>query len=133
MNKPLIFPFKMSKTVKILYLMLPIIGGIMFLYFSNKYQNKFFEKYSLMKKETELNGVVSDIKHQKSTFITLNNKSHIKVTFLKNTQYKPNDFDIFIQCGDSISKKANSDTLYIYRKGKEYFFVANPLYYSGWE
>jgi len=46
---------------------------------------------------------------------------------------KPNDFDIFIQIGDSISKRADSDTLFVYREGKEYFFVANPLYYPGWE
>lgn len=29
----------------------------------------------------------------------------------------------FIQNGDSIFKPANSDSLYVYRKGKEYYFI----------
>ena len=110
-----------------------IVGFIITVYISLNWQKQLNEKYPLLKRESEVNGIVTDILQQKSAFITLNNGAYIEVRYLKNTQYKFYDFCNFIQLNDSLSKRAYSDTLYVFREGEKYFFVANPLYYSGWE
>lgn len=40
-----------------------------------------------------------------------------------NYSYKEPSFKRFIKVGDHLSKKANSDTIYVYRENSEYYFV----------
>jgi len=34
---------------------------------------------------------------------------------------------VLLNVNDSISKKANNDTIYVYYRGKEYYFVAGKM------
>jgi len=133
-EKPLIAPIKISNQKVLIYLIILFaIGGPVLYITSENWSKQLKEKYPLLKKESEVNGIVTDILHQKSVFITLNNGTHIEVRYLTNDQYKFYDFCDFIQFNDSLSKRAYSDTLYVFREGQKYFFVANLPYYPGWE
>jgi len=136
-EKPLISPIKISNRKKTIFyigfFVYLIIGFIITVHISDNWDKQLTEKYPLLKKESEVNGIVTDILHQKSVFITLNNGAHIEVRYLTNDQYKSYDFCNFIQFNDSLSKKTYSDTLYVFREGQKYFFVANLPYYPGWE
>ena len=129
-------PFKrivFTKKQTILFIAFFVFGFIIMIVISSIQRYQLDNKYPLMKRETEINGVIIGKLNPKCTYITLNNNSYIRVLTLTNTQYKPNYFDFFITYGDSLSKRANSDTLYVYRGGREYYFVTNPLNYAGWE
>ena len=41
-----------------------------------------------------------------------------------NKQYNPSDIELFLQLNDSIYKPAYSDSIYIYRDGKTYYFIS---------
>jgi len=137
MKKTFITPIKVSKRKKtifyIVFFVYLIIGFIITIHISENWSKQLTEKYPLLKRESEVNGIITDILHQQSAFITLNNGAHIEVRYLTNHQYEFYDFRNFIQFNDSLSKRAYSDTIYVFREGQKYFFVANPLYYSGWE
>ena len=132
-EKPFINPIRLSKKMTILLVIWFIIGGIVTFYIYEYQWDKMINTYQLVNKKSEFEGVVFDIYRQKFTCVNLNNKLYLRFNSLWNDAYEPYDFHPFVQLNDSLSKRAYSDTLYVYRDGKKYFFVANPLYYPGWE
>ncbi|WP_353123853.1 hypothetical protein [Dysgonomonas capnocytophagoides] len=44
-----------------------------------------------------------------------------------NYLYKPYDICDFLQINDSINKPVQNDSLYVYRQGKEYYFVLGEV------
>jgi hypothetical protein len=57
------------------------------------------------------------------TFITLSNGSKISFGSAENRNYSQPTLDGFIESGDIILKHKDSDTIYINRRGKEYYFL----------
>lgn len=61
-------------------------------------------------------------------YVDLSNGSCFRTVYPTfNYAYQPYEFDTFLQVGDSISKKAENDTIFIYRKNYEYYFVLNKI------
>jgi len=79
------------------------------------------EKYIGIKKESEFSVVIVDFFIHSSALITLNDSIHISL-YAYYTIDEDISFRDFIQVGDSIRKSAGSDTVYLYRDNKEYYF-----------
>ena len=60
-------------------------------------------------------------------FITLEDNKYYWVNRAINYNYNPYEIFDFLQVGDSLSKTRNSDTIYIYRAGKEFEFKFNSV------
>ncbi|QIK55605.1 hypothetical protein G7051_15115 [Dysgonomonas sp. HDW5B] len=59
-------------------------------------------------------------------YVDLSNGSRFRTVYPTfNYTYQPYEFDTFLQLGDSISKRAENDTILIYRNNKKYYFVLN--------
>jgi len=82
-----------------------------YLYPSISYEQHVYEK------------VVRVVPYQSIARIELEDGTHCTLSNARNYLYKPMDLNYFLTIGDLIEKKANSDTLYIHRGSKEYFFV----------
>ncbi|WP_088655691.1 hypothetical protein [Geofilum rhodophaeum] len=71
-----------------------------------------------------LNGVVVKVKADRSSaFGELQDGRRVFFFDSDNYNYKPYSLCKFLNIGDSIIKHNQSDTLYIYRDEKEYYFV----------
>lgn len=47
---------------------------------------------------------------------------------MKNESYKPTYFGNFIHYYDSLVKHFNSDTIYLYREKRKYYFILDELH-----
>ncbi|MDL2323473.1 hypothetical protein LJC52_05770 [Bacteroidales bacterium OttesenSCG-928-A17] len=110
-----------------------VVGGIVITKISSNRIKRLKDEYPLMNINTNINGIISNHFIDRATYVELMDDKNICVLFLRNSQYKRSSFGDFIQVGDSISKKAGSDTVYIFREGMEYYFVADPKHYWNWE
>lgn len=114
--------------------------GLVFFYQSDindrKESELLKEEYPLVEKGNclEISGVVQRGKislkqYSKGAFcIDLNNG--LKFSLFGTTRnyfYNPYDIEDFLQRNDSIYKPAQSDSLYIYRDGKVFYFVLNEV------
>lgn len=94
------------------------------------------EKTERMRRESEKNyyieisGIVSSIRQNRgTTFLSLkkdpNKNYYFGVT--RNNSLKPYYLDDFLQAGDSIYKAANSNELFVFKKGKRFRFIIDKI------
>jgi len=127
-EKPLIAPIKISNRKVLIYLIIlfaigvPILNNI-----SENQWNNMLNTYHLVDTKSEFEGIVYNIELQKFTCVNLNNKIYIRFNSMDNYSYKPFNFSSFLQVGDSIYKKEESDTVYIIRNDAKYYFLINSL------
>lgn len=70
-----------------------------------------------------LNGVIVRVNPDRgSAFGRLKDGRRVSFTSSENFDYEKYNLGEFLRVGDSIEKVPDSDTLYIYRKGKKYYF-----------
>lgn len=70
-----------------------------------------------------LNGVIVRVNADRgSAFGRLKDGRRVFFTSSENFDYEKYNLGEFLRVGDSIEKIPDSDTLYIYRKGKKYYF-----------
>ncbi len=86
-------------------------------------QKKDWEKYPEVTYRTELNGVISNIRINRGTFAEFKNGQKFSLPSSDNLSYIPYVIGRFINKGDSISKPAFSDSIFIYRDKDKYYFV----------
>jgi hypothetical protein len=138
MEKFKIFNHEISLTNKNIFLLTAIITIIALIigYFYWKYSNAYLDwvdrdvkEYALVNTDQVINGrIISYYEKKGEPLVTLNNSSKIRFEYSVNKKYpKPNLFD-FLNPGDSISKKMNSDSLFVFRsKGKFYFILGKSI------
>ena len=123
-----------------IFLLISFLLGLVFFYQSDindrKESELLEEEYPWVKKgdSFEILGVVQRGKislkqYSKGAFcIDLNNGLKFSLAGItRNYLYKPYDIKEFLEINDSIYKPAQSDSLYIYRDGKVFYFVLNEV------
>lgn len=65
------------------------------------------------------------------TYLTLDNGAKVRFSSTINKKYSPSDLDRFIEKGDLLIKDIDSDTLFIKRRAKRYYFVLDHTIYYG--
>jgi hypothetical protein len=65
------------------------------------------------------------------TYLTLDNGEKVRFKSSENKNYATSDLDEFIENGDRLIKHIDSDTLFIKRRAKEYYFVLDHTIYYG--
>lgn len=78
--------------------------------------------------DTEISGIISYTTIDRGNIsLRIKRPKEIKyiLTVTANYNYNPSDLEEFVRGGDSIYKPSSSDTLYIFRKGKRFYFIIN--------
>lgn len=129
----------MKKTIFSLFKGFFVFAAILFSYFYldniwNKFKEKEEQEFpsAVDLGHGNIKGVV--VKKRESLYVRMRNLVELSngvkfrfYTFTGNKRYSPADLDEFLQKGDSIYKPAGSDSIYIYRYSKEYYFILGKL------
>ena len=101
-----------------------LIGGFIIMVFIGIYlQKKQWENYPVVTYKTQLKGEVKKIRINRGTLGELTNGQKFSLPSSDNYSYSPHFIGRFINRGDYIQKDAFSDTLFVYRDEKEYYFI----------
>ena len=107
-----------------------IIGVFIFivicfiLYIPHEIQTKLDSNYPHLKYNDEVFGKVEKIKVNRGTiYFDLKNNLRFKTYSSNNFNYSPFSIDDFIIYDDSVYKPKNSDSLFVFRDKKRYFFI----------
>ena len=100
-----------------------IIGFLLMSIISVILQNHKLNNSVHLRYSDHLNGVIVRVNADRgSAFGRLKDGRRVFFTSSENYDYERYNLGEFLRVGDSIEKVPDSDTLYIYRKGKRYFF-----------
>jgi hypothetical protein len=133
MEKFKIFNHEISLTNKNIFLLTAIITiiALIFGYFYYKYSILYLDwvdrdvkEYALVRNDEEINGrIISYYEKKGEPLVILDDFSKIRFEYSENKKYpKPYLFN-FLNAGDSISKKRNSDSLFIFRDKSIFYFI----------
>lgn len=116
----------MNNNMKIIGILLSITIVVFLIFYFTKRDSKKIEQlhneYKLVQKEIEINGRITDLYINKGAcFISLDSKK-IFIKTSANYLYKEVYLDRVLEVGDTIIKKSGSDTIKVYKMGKEYYF-----------
>lgn len=103
-----------------------IIGVFIFivLYIPHEIQTKLDSNYPHLKYNDEVFGKVEKTKVNRGTiYFKLKNNLRFNTYSSNNYNYSPFSIDDFIIYDDSIYKPKNSDSLFVFRNKKRYFFI----------
>ncbi|MEE4196268.1 MAG: hypothetical protein V2I54_01375 [Bacteroidales bacterium] len=82
------------------------------------------ESYKSLQFDSEINStLLRKFNNQGISYIKLNTEKKFKFRVYENSNYSPSYFIEFIKRGDNVLKNCNSDTLYIHRENKVYYFI----------
>ena len=116
-----------TKKVSLIFLIispiLAIIIGLIVTAPIDKHLSELTEKHHLVHLEDSFKGKITNHESQKQTYLTLNDSIHIYFYSMNNWTYKPIEFYKFIRNNDILEKRANSDTIYLYRGNQHYYFI----------
>lgn len=117
---------RIKSYIKFLLLILTIVFIIIFIQVKNMYKkNEIYPKVDFAK---EYSGIVTSAEpYQSICDIEIDKGSNIMLYFSINYKNKPIYLNRFIQQGDSIYKPKESDSIYIFRNGEEYYFILGKL------
>jgi hypothetical protein len=110
-----------KKAIK--FIILIVIGFIMAVVISGIVINKRLMKYEKITRSTDFDGSVESIRKYKSSAIIKSNNVEYIIYGADNFNYSPPFLNEFIQQGDILKKVGENDTLFIFKNGKEYFFL----------
>ena len=104
-----------------------IIIVFLFFFISSKFLSltqKWNMEYLTIDKNLNIRGKVINVYEDKGfTFVMLSDSTKIWLPHSRNYYYEYPYLNGFMLIGDSIEKEPNNDTLKIYRKSKQYYFV----------
>ena len=87
-------------------------------------QKNYYDNYPLLERKTEYKGrIVQKHYTHGRTFFGFKNGTKHSIPWAYNYDYKTYFIGDYLISGDSILKPANSDTLFIYRGDKKYYFI----------
>ena len=130
---------KLIRIIKKYWLILVLFVGVpiilLFGYFYVKISFKYLDyldrenfKYTLVKSSNEVVGIIDSVySSHGGTFVTL--KDSLKIWFVasENKMYKKHMLFDFVNNNDSLFKRINNDTLFVYRDKKKYYFILGRL------
>jgi len=119
---------KLPMRVQLTILIVVLILGYFFSTLISKQTAKQFVNVKQTQNSEPLIGVVKNrILNKGSVVVEFRNSKRYQIPSCKNENYTSSYINNFIQVGDSLSKVAFSDTLYIYRNKQRYFFVLEKV------
>lgn len=117
---------KSTKTqwkIRILLVIVYAIGLVIYLVFIKEQDSSHYHQFTEIKPKDSLeNLVISTNIDRNAIEIILNDSSKWFTGLSKNHNYATPEVIYFIRAGDSLFKRPNSDTLFIYRNDNEYYF-----------
>ncbi len=85
-----------------------------------------YKQYTIVKKQTIINGIIAKVTTLTSnSIIDMKDCDKLWINTTNNYDYKQHELNKFLQERDSLSKKENNDTLFIFRGKFKYYFVIN--------
>jgi hypothetical protein len=109
------------------YLLAIMFIIILAIVISNKVDKQWEEKlkeYPPVKREQSINKtLISFFTEYGASYIITSDSTKFRIQNSVNYHYKNSSLGNFIQEEDSLVKRRNSDTLFIYRNDKKYYFV----------
>lgn len=120
---------KKSKNLIItIYVIFLIAFGIFIFSIQVNQLNSLKANYDVVNKNDSVYGVIKEMKTRKGgAFLTLSNKHKVSFYPSRNYSYKPAFIADFLKTGDSINKKKNSDTIFVIRNDKAYYFIHREI------
>ncbi|MBS2211792.1 hypothetical protein KEM09_10275 [Carboxylicivirga mesophila] len=100
-----------------------IVGAIVMAFYVIFKYNQDWQSYDELSYQQRFEGEVTKVFIGDDTYIQLSSGSKLKLPTLINDDYYPESIGSFLKNGDSISKKAYSDSIFILRDSKVYFFA----------
>lgn len=118
----------MKRAGLVFFLILTIFGLVIFVISiikSDKEVHGLLSQYQAVQKEDSLNSKIQNIvMHRSSALVTLNNDYKIAFkNIFSNPKYEIIYLDDFIKITDTIQKRSTSDTIWVIRNSKRYFFI----------
>lgn len=105
---------------------LSLFVGALFVWLTNNSYETKVNGVAFAKRDTEIEGVVDRTLPVKgSVKIWFKNGSKVLVHAGHNYSYRDNFITDLLQKGDSLAKHSGSDTIFIHRANKVYFFLLN--------
>ena len=113
-----------NKRKWILIIILILIFFSIFHISTNKLINEKNKNYPLINNNSAFSGKIENVYlNRGSIYLMLTNKKCFRTTDSRNYDYNPIFIDDFLSYGDSIVKPLNTDTLFIIRDTRKYYFV----------
>jgi hypothetical protein len=112
----------------LVFIVLILVVGIIFFNITQKYSSdenvRLKQSYKLIERHDSLSGIIAGIYCNRGASIVLLSKGN-ELIFSTSRNYDYEIFELccFISVGDSVQKKEDIDTLHIYKKEKEFYFV----------
>ena len=87
------------------------------------------KEYPVINKDVEINGLILSLYSKRGeSFIILNDSVKKRLIYSENKEYNKSALCDFLHKGDSISKRVNSDSLFIYRDKRKFYFILGMDY-----
>ncbi len=120
MNERTLIPGKVVLVLIILGTITLVLWIIWYDQWNTKYGD--FEK---IKTDSEFKSSIQLLRTYKGySYVRLNNdKRQYVINQIHNYRYQPYRLTEIVSSGDSLVKKASSDTLFLFKKGKSYYFL----------
>ncbi|WP_291857374.1 hypothetical protein [Marinilabilia sp.] len=100
-----------------------ILGFIIMVVIGITIQKSIWKKFPKVQYQSETKGEIYRIRNNRGIFGELKSGQKIFFTSTSNYNYKPSFISDFISRGDSILKPANSDSIFVFKDDKKYFFI----------
>ena len=100
-----------------------ILGFIILVAIGIPLQRNAWKKYPTVQFQSEVKGEINKLWNNRGIFGELKSGQKFSFPTTYNYNYEPNFISDFIKKGDFILKPANSDSIFIFRNDKKYFFV----------
>lgn len=101
-----------------------ILIFVLMLWFLFKFQSVYFEDYFDSNFEVSYNGDVKDIKRNRGfVYVELDNGEKYNISDSYNYSYKTRSLYSFLDIGDFVNKPKDTDSIFIVKGGREYFFL----------
>lgn len=118
----------LSKKGQIILLVVILFIGVIIMTTIATLSERQFKDVNLIANSDSLAGtVISSIARKGSVVVEFKNSKRYQLPASENENYNPCYINDFIQEGDSLSKAAFCDTLYIYRNKQLYYFVLHKM------
>lgn len=117
---------KFTKTQVSILIVVALVMGFGLFYINKTAYKKDLDGVVITRKSTIINGVVERTKPIKgSVKVWLKSGGEILIYAGSNYNYKKTNLSNFLINNDSIVKRTNSDTIFVFRENERYFFLLN--------
>ncbi len=98
-------------------------GFIIMVVIGTYMQDQEYKQFKPVTNQLKIKGEVSRIQYYGNALVTFTDEQKLELPLAVNSKYSDERLSLFITLGDSILKNANSDTIFVHRDNKEYYFI----------